>query len=80
MACAIRCLQVIDAQCSYGLDIITDGEVNRDVYIFYFLRHLDGLDFANPVHVVYRNGACQARLPAIRGSVNRSSLPASMLT
>lgn len=62
--------EVIEEQSKLGLDIITDGEVYRDVYIFHFLRHLDGVDFQNPQKTVYRNGACTAVLPVISGTYN----------
>lgn len=59
---------MIDAQTAYGITVITDGEIYRDVYIFHFLRQLEGVDFENPEDTVYRNGACSARLPCIIGT------------
>ena len=60
-------LQVVEAQVNYGIDIITDGEIYRDVYVFHFLRQCDGVDFKNAEHTTYRNGACHATLPVVSG-------------
>lgn len=54
---------VISAQCAFGLDVITDGEVYRDNYLFHFLRHLEGVDFKHPDSVI--SGG--PKLPVISG-------------
>lgn len=59
--------QVIEAQANKGIDIITDGEIYRDVYVFHFLRQCDGVDFKNAESTIYRNGACTAVLPVVSG-------------
>jgi len=60
-------LQTIDKQVSYGIDVITDGEIYRDTYVFHFLRHCENVDFSNAETITYRNGARKGVLPLITG-------------
>lgn len=50
-----------------ALDVITDGEIRRDNYIYGFLRKLDGVDFslAGRTAKSCRQGAYVAELPTI---------------
>ena len=40
-----------------GIDIITDGEMRRENYIYGFLRSVNGIDFNKFTDKVLRNGA-----------------------
>jgi methionine synthase II (cobalamin-independent) len=64
--------EVIDIQLRAGVSIPTDGEVRRENYIHYHCRHLNGFDFSKLEHRVLRDGAYEADLPAIRGTIRHS--------
>ena len=53
---------VIEAQCSCGVDVVTDGEVRRENYIHYLCRFIEGIDFEQLTHSVLRNGDESSRL------------------
>ena len=61
--------QVIDDQVTAGIDIVTDGEVRRENYIYYHCRHLEGFDFDNLTEQDVRGGNYTAWLPTISGPV-----------
>ena len=58
--------EVIDLQINSGIDIPTDGEVRRENYVHYHCRHLEGFDFETLERRVFRDGAYDSHLPAIR--------------
>ncbi|XP_077868378.1 5-methyltetrahydropteroyltriglutamate--homocysteine methyltransferase-like [Saccoglossus kowalevskii] len=60
---------VIDEQTELGIDVITDGDMSRENYIFFFCRHIKGFDFENPILRPIRNGALKAHLPRIVGKI-----------
>ncbi|XP_077866509.1 5-methyltetrahydropteroyltriglutamate--homocysteine methyltransferase-like [Saccoglossus kowalevskii] len=60
---------VIDEQTDLGIDVITDGEMRRENYIFFFCRHMRGFDFKNPAMKSLRNDAYKAYLPRIVGKI-----------
>ncbi len=62
--------RVIDDQVSAGIDIVTDGEVRRENYIYYHCRQLAGFDFENLTEHEVRGGNYMAWLPTIRGPVS----------
>ena len=57
--------QVIDDQITCGIDIVTDGEVRRENYIYYQCRQIEGIDFKTVTHKSVRAGAFEADLPTI---------------
>lgn len=61
--------QVIADQVDAGIDIVTDGEVRRENYIYYHCRRLAGFDFDNLTKCDVRGGNYRAWLPTIRGPV-----------
>jgi len=61
--------RVIADQEAAGIDIVTDGEVRRENYIYYHCRHLDGFDFDKLTEQDVRGGNYTAWLPTIRGPV-----------
>jgi 5-methyltetrahydropteroyltriglutamate--homocysteine methyltransferase len=61
--------RVITDQVDAGIDIVTDGEVRRENYIYYHCRQLDGFDFDNLTEQDVRGGNYTAWLPTIRGPV-----------
>jgi len=61
--------EIINLQVGAGIAIPTDGEVRRENYIHYHCRHLDGFDFINLEYRVWRDGAYESNLPAIRNKV-----------
>jgi 5-methyltetrahydropteroyltriglutamate--homocysteine methyltransferase len=59
---------VVD-QCACGIDIPTDGEAPREHYIYYHLRHLDGVDFWTLTGKTMRNGSWTGRVPTVVGPI-----------
>jgi 5-methyltetrahydropteroyltriglutamate--homocysteine methyltransferase len=57
------------AQVDAGIDVPTDGEMRREHYIFYHLRHLSGVDFDNLQVREIRTGAWEKEVPTIVGTV-----------
>ena len=58
--------EAVRDQVEAGIDIPTDGEVRREHYIYYHLRHVDGFDFEGLTEQTMREGAWQARVPTVR--------------
>ena len=52
-----------------GLDIITDGEIERETYYLHLGRNLNGIDFENVKKKKGRNGACTFNAPIVRGKL-----------
>ena len=48
--------EVVREQAEIGIDIPTDGEVRREHYIYYHLRHIQGFDFDNLTVATMREG------------------------
>jgi len=67
----------VTAQVNAGIEVPTDGEMRREHYIFYHLRHLSGVDFENLKVREIRTGAWEREVPTIVDSVrsNGSFLP-----
>ncbi len=61
--------EVVAEQVAAGIDVPTDGEVRREHYIFYHLRHLDGFDFDRLTVKTMRNGGWQAPVPTVIGPI-----------
>lgn len=53
---------VVEKQIEMGIDVITNGEIARENYIYTFLRYLQGFDFENPVWVSTRDIAAAKML------------------
>lgn len=49
--------EVIQKQLDLGIDVITNGEIGRENYIYTFCRKIQGFDFDNKVWIDIRNGA-----------------------
>ena len=62
---ALATRAAVTAQVDSGVDIPTDGEMRREHYIFYHLRHLNGMDFENLQRREIRNGAWEREVPRI---------------
>ena len=60
---------VVREQVELDIDVPTDGEIPREHYIYYHLRHLRGVDFASPAEREMRNGAWTARVPTLAGRI-----------
>ena len=61
--------EVIADQTEAGIDVVTDGEVRRENYIYYHCRRLSGFNFETLTEQEVRGGNYRAWLPTIRGSV-----------
>ncbi len=62
---ALATQAVVTAQIDAGVDIPTDGEMRREHYIFYHLRHLNGVDFEHLQLREIRTGAWEREVPTI---------------
>lgn len=61
--------EVVLEQTQAGIDVPTDGEIRREHYIYYHLRHLSGFDFLNLTEKSMRDGSWLAEVPTVRGPV-----------
>jgi 5-methyltetrahydropteroyltriglutamate--homocysteine methyltransferase len=61
--------QAIEDQLDAGIDILTDGEIRREDYIYYHCRHLEGMDFTNTAFKTTRDGAFSYITPTITGRI-----------
>ena len=52
-------------QADIGIDIPTDGEVRREHYVYYHLRHIEGFDFDNLTVAAMRDGSWEAEVPTV---------------
>ena len=57
--------EVIIEQKNLGIDVITDGELRRENYIYSFCRKLNGIDFENLTEQPLRNNAYQVECPTV---------------
>ena len=62
---ALATQAAVTAQVDAGIDIPTDGEMRREHYIFYHLRHLSGVDFEHLQRREIRTGAWEREVPTI---------------
>ena len=60
---------VIEEQINLGIDVITDGEISRENYIYSFCRHLEGIDFEQFHLKKMRNNAIEVECPTIVGPI-----------
>lgn len=61
--------EIVRTQCECGIDVPTDGEAPREHYIYYHLRHLEGIDFENLSETAMRNNTWSALVPTVRGKI-----------
>ena len=59
--------EVVRQQADIGIDIPSEGEVRREHYIYYHLRHIEGFDFENLTTALMRSGSWQAEVPTVVG-------------
>jgi 5-methyltetrahydropteroyltriglutamate--homocysteine methyltransferase len=62
---ALATQAAVTAQIDAGIDVPTDGEMRREHYIFYHLRHLSGVDFDHLQLREIRAGAWEREVPTI---------------
>ncbi len=62
---ALATQAAVTAQIDVGIDVPTDGEMRREHYIFYHLRHMSGVDFEHLQLREIRTGAWEAEVPTI---------------
>ncbi|MEE9298699.1 MAG: 5-methyltetrahydropteroyltriglutamate--homocysteine methyltransferase, partial [Acidimicrobiia bacterium] len=67
---ALATQAAVTAQLDAGIDVPTDGEMRREHYIFYHLRHLSGVDFDHLQVRDIRTGAWEREVPTIIGRVH----------
>jgi 5-methyltetrahydropteroyltriglutamate--homocysteine methyltransferase len=62
--------EILKLQEEIGIDVVTDGELKRENYVYYFCRKLNGFDFEKLTKVTLRDGAYTSKLPTITGPVS----------
>ena len=67
-------IEAVREQVGCGIDIPTDGEIRREHYVYYHLRHVTGIDFENLTEAIMRDGSWVARVPSVR-SVLKAGAP-----
>ena len=66
---ALATRAAVMAKIDAGIDVLTDGEMRREHYIFYHLRHLSGVDFEHMQVREIRQGAWESEVPTISDQV-----------
>jgi len=61
--------EIIDEQINIGIDVITDGEVERGSYYVHVMRNIQGIDLNNLEKKDMRNGAYSNFIPAVRSKL-----------
>ena len=61
--------EVMEEQIRLGVDVITDGEVERGAYYMHIMRNIEGIDLENLEKKVMRSGAYSTLVPAVRYQV-----------
>ena len=62
--------EILKLQKEIGIDVVTDGEMRRENYIYYFCRKLNGFNFEKLTEVSLRDGAYTSKLPTLDGPVS----------
>eukprot|EP00092_Neocalanus_flemingeri_P014367 GFUD01015498.1.p1 GENE.GFUD01015498.1~~GFUD01015498.1.p1 ORF type:complete len:363 (+),score=97.23 GFUD01015498.1:148-1236(+) len=57
---------VIDEQVALGIDVVTDGEMERGAYYIHVMNNIKGIDMNNLEKKVMRSGAYSTLVPAVR--------------
>ena len=65
--CAVA--EVVAEQAEIGIDVVTDGEIRREHYIYYHCGHLAGFDFMRLAKQVMRDGGWVAEVPVVVGPI-----------
>ncbi|XP_013380917.1 uncharacterized protein LOC106152010 isoform X2 [Lingula anatina] len=65
--------ECMEEQTALGIDVITDGEIRRENYIYPFCRHLKNFSFEELTFKTYRNGACSGQVPTVIGPLEPTS-------
>lgn len=60
-----------DFQADCGIDIVTDGEVRRENYIYGLLRSTPGVSFGELIERVMRNGAYKQASPVVVNKIGK---------
>ena len=66
--------EVMEEQIKLGVDVITDGEVERGAYYMHIMRNIQGIDLENLEKKVMRSGAYSTLVPAVRYSSHKKNL------
>jgi len=65
--------EIVREQVDMGIDIPTDGEIPREHYIYYHLRHVEGFDFGQLTETSMRGGSWRAEVPTVRRPLKAGS-------
>jgi 5-methyltetrahydropteroyltriglutamate--homocysteine methyltransferase len=61
--------EAVRAQVAAGIDVPSEGEIRREHYIYYHLRHLGGVSFADLTETVMRGGNWRGSVPTVTAPV-----------
>jgi len=66
---------VIDEQVAAGINVITDGEMERGAYYIHVMNNIQGIDMENLEKKIMRSGAYSTFVPAVRGKLSLKAGP-----
>jgi len=61
--------EVIDEQLDLGIDVVTDGEMNRGSYYIHIMTNIKGIDMVNLAEKTMRSGAYTTFVPVVTDKV-----------
>jgi len=61
---------VIEEQVALGIDVVTDGEMERGAYYIHVMNNINGIDMKNLEKKIMRSGAYSTLVPAVRDQLS----------
>jgi len=68
---------VIDDQVALGIDVVTNGEMERGTYYIHIMNNIKGIDMINLEKKIMRSGAYSTLVPAVREQLSLRDGPVS---
>jgi len=68
---------VIDEQVALGIDVVTNGEMERGAYYIHIMNNIKGIDMINLEKKTMRSGAYSTLVPAVREQLSLRDGPVS---
>ena len=66
---------VIEEQVALGINVVTDGEMERGAYYIHIMNNIKGIDMVNLEKKVMRSGAYSTLVPAVREQLSLAGGP-----
>lgn len=62
--------EVLDEQADLGVEVVTDGEMERGAYYIHLMNNIQGIDMTDLEEKKMRSGAYSTLVPVVRGKVD----------